>query len=191
MGEAQVLICSGVVSCVFVTWQIHQPAVRQRVGGPSAAEKRTHQTGSWALRGQVHFYPNGASRFDVMRTRNDLIRNCQFSLNFISPVSPLTASFLFSHSGSLVFFNFELEGSSGILNVIFWLDGYIEVYLVNVLLLKSCVFATLQLIFHLMQFLWLFSFNQADIFPESWFIRFSKSSWLFVLFINIVYFCII
>lgn len=86
------------------SWLFHQPAVSQQ----SAAEKRKHQTGSWALRGQVHFYPNGASGFDVMRTRNGLIQNCQLSLNFISPVSPLAASFLFSHSSSLVFFNFEL-----------------------------------------------------------------------------------
>lgn len=66
-----------------VVW--HSPSqlsVRGPVGG--AVMGGEHGTGSWALCGRICFHPNGSSRFDVMRTRKHLVRNCQLWLNFIS-----------------------------------------------------------------------------------------------------------
>lgn len=129
------------------------PTSSQSVGGQSAAEKRKQRTGSWALRGQVHFYPNGASRFDVMRTRNDLIRNCQFSLNFISPVSPLTASFLF-FSLTLVLCCFLILIFRDLKCHILIRDAPSECTSIK----KSC-FCNTTIIFHWIQFLFMFSLN--------------------------------
>lgn len=121
--------------CVWMCLYPDSSTNQQSVSEGRALKK--DQTGSWALRGQVHFYPNEARSFDVMRTWNDLIGKCQFSLNLTSPVSPLTRvlwRFLILNFGDL---------KCQILNrALHWdvLSGWI-------LIKKSCF--TSQLIFHL------------------------------------------
>lgn len=65
------------------------------------AWEESRRTGSWALCGRICFCPNRASRFDVMRTREHLVRNCQLWLNLISS---LFLSLATSSSRSLCMF---------------------------------------------------------------------------------------
>lgn len=59
----------------------NQLSVRGTVGG-AMVEKSSKQ--EVALSGVGFIFVRTASRFDVMRTRKHLVRNCQFWLNFIS-----------------------------------------------------------------------------------------------------------